>query len=107
MYIGEMFEARPMLTPPRIRQTTKTGKVLANAMPMDEATKLKAAAMSTGLRPKRSLSQPDTSAPPRQPSSAQLCAQPTGETALAMTFSQKLASGAMFVAVSLRWKNAS
>ena len=36
MYIGEMFEARPMLTPPRIRQATKAGKLWAIAMPREE-----------------------------------------------------------------------
>ena len=102
-----MFEARPMLTPPRMRQATKTGNVLAKAMPMEEATKLKADTTRMGLRPKRSLSQPETSAPPRQPSRAQLWAQPTGEMALAFTLVQNEASAATFMAVSLRWKKAS
>jgi len=76
-------------------------------MPADESTKLAAAATNTGLRPKRSLEAPESNAPARHPSRAQLCAQPTGENALAMTFCQKVAPGATAAAVSLRWKKAS
>ena len=107
MYIGEILEARPMLTPPRIRQVTNAGKLCVKAMPMEEATKFAAARISIGLRPKRSLSAPEASAPARHPRSAQLCAQPVGEMAFAFTFAQKPASCATSAAVSLRWKKAS
>ena len=107
MYIGEMLEAKPMLTPPRIRHATKTGKLPAKAMPSEESTKLAADTTRIGLRPKRSLKAPEASAPARQPSSAQLCAQPVGEMALARSFSQTPASWATCSAVSWSWKKAS
>ena len=107
MYIGEILEARPMLMPPRMRQVTNAGKLCANAIPMEERTKFAAANISIGLRPKRSLSAPEASAPARHPSSAQLCAQPVGEMALALSLFQSPASAATVRAVSLRWKNAS
>ena len=102
MYIGEMLEARPMLIPPRMRQVTNAGKLCAKAIPREENTKFAAARIRSGLRPKRSLSAPEASAPARHPSSAQLCAQPVGEIAFAFTFAQKPASWATSAAVSLR-----
>ena len=41
------------------------------AMPTEDTTKLAAARIKIGFRPKRSLSQPDKSAPSRQPNNAQ------------------------------------
>ena len=102
MYMGAIFDASPMLTPPRIRHATNAVKLPAKAIPIDETTKLSAEAISTGLRPKRSLMAPETSAPARQPKSAQLCAQPTGDTALAITFCQIVALADTSAAVSLR-----
>ena len=97
-----MLEASPMPTPPRMRHMTKAGKDAAKAMPSDETTKFAAAAMRIGLRPKRSLSAPDASAPARQPSKAQLCAHPIGDTALATSFCQNVASAETAAAVSVR-----
>ncbi len=45
MYIGEMFDAKPMLTPPMIRQVTNTGKLPAKAIPSDDTTKFDTARM--------------------------------------------------------------
>ena len=39
MYMGEMFEARPMPTPPRSRKTTNHAKRSASAVPMPVARK--------------------------------------------------------------------
>jgi hypothetical protein len=76
MYIGERFDAIPIATPPRIRQTTNQSSVVAHPVRMDDMAKIKAEISSRILRPNLSLSIPDTSDPIRQPTSAQLLAQP-------------------------------
>ena len=77
MYIGERFEARPMAAPPAIRQSTNTAKEPAKPVATDDTAKSSADSNRKRLRPKRSLSAPETSAPSRQPSSALLLAHPT------------------------------
>src|SRR5215470_15449307 len=76
MYIGERFEARPIATPPASRHRTKLLKVLAAAIPRDETAKKNAATVSRVLRPNLSLRLPETSAPTKHPTRAQLIAQP-------------------------------
>ena len=77
MYIGERLEAMPMATPPTIRQSTKAANVYAQPVRIDETANRRAAASSSLLRPSLSLSPPVTSDPSRQPTRAQLLAQPT------------------------------
>ena len=76
MYIGDTFDAMPMATPPRIRQTTNHGNVDAQPVSTEETANRNAARISSCLRPNLSLSPPETIEPTRQPSSAQLFAQP-------------------------------
>ena len=65
-----------MAAPPAILQRTNTAKEPASPVATEDAAKSRADKASNHLRPKRSLSAPDTSAPIRQPSSALLLAQP-------------------------------
>ena len=65
-----------MATPPVIRQRMKAEKMCAQPVRIDDAAKSIAEASRTGRRPKRSLKAPATDEPSRQPTSAQLVAQP-------------------------------
>ncbi len=76
MYMGDRFDARPMATPPSIRHATKMVKSGASAFPIEVPAKRKAEKISSRLRPNLSLIAPATSAPTRQPMSAQLFAHP-------------------------------
>ena len=76
MYTGDTLDAMPMATPPAIRQTTNRVKVGAHPVSTEEIAKIAAEAISRILRPKRSAAAPATSEPSRQPSNAQLLAQP-------------------------------
>jgi hypothetical protein len=76
MYMGDRFEARPIATPPSIRQAMKMANVGASALPNEVTANRNADSTSSHLRPKLSLSAPATSAPTRQPINAQLLAQP-------------------------------
>lgn len=76
MYIGLRLDASPMARPPQIRQATNCSKVPAIPVPMLEIVKTSADARSAGLRPNLSLRTPESIAPARQPTSAQLIAQP-------------------------------
>ena len=81
IYIGERLDARPMATPPQIRQAMKTWNWLAAPVPIEETAKITAAAISSFFRPNRSLSTPDprrrTSSRSRRNSSPNLGASPT------------------------------
>jgi hypothetical protein len=99
MYIGEIVEANPMLTPPRIRQATNKLKFEANAIPSEEITKFPADTSRIGFRPSRSLTGPETSDPTKHPTSAQLCAHPTGDIKLALIFTQNAADAETSAAV--------
>ena len=79
MYIGERFEAKPMATPPAIRQRLKARKVPINPVPIEEMTKTIAEKTRSHLRPSLSLRLPEMSAPMRQPMSALPIAQPFSE----------------------------
>jgi len=59
-----------------MRQTMNALKVPADAVNADETANNMADTSSNFFRPKRSAAQPATSDPIRQPSSAQLLAQP-------------------------------
>jgi hypothetical protein len=59
-----------------MRQGTKTANEFAIAVPIEDSVNVTAAAMSSFFRPRRSLSAPETAAPNRQPTRAQLIAQP-------------------------------
>ena len=76
MYMGERLDARPMATPPSIRHATKMEKFGASALPSEVSANKNADAINSRLRPNLSLNAPATSAPTRQPMSAQLFAQP-------------------------------
>ena len=65
-----------MATPPMILHTSKRLNAFANPVPTDEMAKRKAAAISSFLRPNRSLRVPEINAPMRQPTRAQLIAHP-------------------------------
>jgi len=84
MYIGDRLDARPMATPPRMRQIMKTVNVSARPLPIEVMAKRAAEAISRRLRPKRSLNTPQASAPARQPISAQLLAQPESAALVSM-----------------------
>src|ERR1019366_5288884 len=62
IYIGERFDARPMATPPSIRQATKIVKFDANALPREVTANKSAETMSSLLRPNLSLNAPAISA---------------------------------------------
>ena len=68
-----------MAMPPMIRQMTKTRYVPAMPVPSAEMVNRIAANRSSRFRPKRSLSAPEITAPSRQPTRAQLFAQPTSK----------------------------
>jgi len=76
MYMGEMFEASPITTPPSMRNTMNSAKVRDRAVPMPVAKNSNPAKISRRLRPYLSLKPPARMAPSRQPTSAQLLAQP-------------------------------
>ena len=76
MYIGERFDAIPMATPPRMRHTTNQVKLGAQPVRADETANKAAETSSNFFRPNLSLSPPETTEPNRQPTSAQLLAQP-------------------------------
>ena len=76
IYIGERLDARPMATPPSIRHATKMAKFGASALPNEVTANKNADSSNNFLRPNLSLNAPATSAPTRQPMSAQLFAQP-------------------------------
>src|ERR1700730_727699 len=76
MYIGESADANPMEAPPSILQKTNISKVLARPVANDDTEKPAAEMINENLRPSRSLRIPENRAPNRQPSSAQLIAQP-------------------------------
>ena len=76
MYMGERFEAMPIATPPKMRNTTNQAKAGAQPVSTDETANSRAAATSSRLRPNLSLRPPVRTAPARQPSRAQLFAQP-------------------------------
>ncbi len=76
MYMGETLEAMPMAVPPVMRHTTNQVKAGAHPVSTLETAKRNAERMSTFLRPQRSLSRPEAMEPARQPSRAQLLAQP-------------------------------
>src|SRR5215210_5213268 len=67
MYIGLNIEAIPTLIPAAERIVKKTGSDEENAMPNDEAVKMRAAVISPGLRPRRSESLPAIRQPTIQP----------------------------------------
>src|ERR1035441_8491868 len=72
IYMGDRFDARPMAAPPAIRQRINTAKDPASPVATEDTANSRADKASRRLRPKRSLSAPDTKAPMRQPSSALL-----------------------------------
>ena len=76
MYMGERFDARPMATPPSIRHEMKIANEGASALPREVTANRNADKINSRLRPNLSLNAPATSAPARQPMSAQLLAQP-------------------------------
>ena len=76
IYIGERLDARPMAKPPIIRHAMKMEKFSASALPSEVTAKIIAARISNFFRPNLSLNAPATSAPTKQPMSAQLLAQP-------------------------------
>ena len=76
MYMGAMLEAMPMAMPPTMRQATNAVKEYAHPVSREETAKSTAARMSSFLRPKRSLMAPETMEPIKQPTRAQLMAQP-------------------------------
>ena len=77
MYIGERLDARPIATPPSIRQKTKIPNVCAIPLPIEVAAKKGGRCDQQPLSAKTCRSNiPATSAPKRQPISAQLFAQP-------------------------------
>ena len=79
MYMGERLDAIPIAKPPIIRHGTNTANEDARAVPIDETANSIAAVISKRLRPNRSLRAPETIAPTRHPTSAQLIAQPCWE----------------------------
>src|ERR1035438_380430 len=79
MYIGDRLEARPMATPPIMRQDMNMAKVGDRALPADVTAKSRAARISRRFRPNLSLRTPAARAPARHPTRAQLFAQPTRE----------------------------
>jgi len=74
--MGESPDAMPMATPPKMRHTTNQENDGAQPVSTDDTAKSSAERISSRLRPKRSLTAPTNTAPARQPSSAQLLAQP-------------------------------
>ena len=77
MYIGERFEARPIASPPITRQTLKAKNESTKAVPIEETRNSAAANTKSHLRPRRSLSPPQSTAPNRQPTRALAMAQPS------------------------------
>ena len=77
MYMGDRFEAKPIATPPQIRQARNVAKELTDPVPIELTVNSKAAAISSRFRPNRSLKIPEVTAPNRQPMRALLMAQPT------------------------------
>ncbi len=77
MYIGERFEARPIATPPDIRQARKTVNEPAIPVPIELTVNSDAARTSRRFRPNLSLRMPEASAPNKQPISALLMAHAT------------------------------
>ena len=51
MYMGERFDARPIATPPSMRQATKIPKLVAIALPSDVTTNRAAEKISRRFRP--------------------------------------------------------
>src|SRR5450432_2053454 len=76
IYMGETLEASPMAEPPTILQKTNPVKVCAQPVKTEETANRKADRIRVFLRPKRSVKRPEASEPTRQPSRAQLLAQP-------------------------------
>src|ERR1039457_1913631 len=77
MYIGERLEARPIATPPDIRQARNTANVPAIPVPIELTVNRNAERTSRRFLPNLSLSMPEASAPNRQPISALLIASAT------------------------------
>ena len=65
-----------MATPPNMRHSTNQENVGAQPVSVEETAKRKPARIKSFLRPYLSLRPPEISAPARQPSRAQLLAQP-------------------------------
>ena len=71
--MGERFDAIPMAMPPVIRQRLKVRECARPVpVPIDEPVKRNAARISRRLRPSCRLGSPETMAPIKQPTSAQL-----------------------------------
>ena len=60
MYMGAMISAAPTPKPPSMRAATRTAKLGATAQTSAEIVNRTAAILSTGRRPSRSLSGPET-----------------------------------------------
>src|SRR4030042_1729007 len=80
IYIGDRLEARPMATPPRIRNETNQLKLDAQPVRTEDTANSRAATTSKRLRPNLSLIPPERTAPARPPGSAQLLAQPRSDS---------------------------